>query len=322
MRLMPLLLPALLLPLAGGPVRATELAFPFPVVAVESMPPAPGRYDLPVGPWDGATVPTRALEGMVDRRAYRLDAAGRTLTEVLSPLRDQLVAAGFEVLLDCEARGCGGFDFRFRTDVLPEPGMHVDLAEFRFLSAVRGTEALGLLASRSANAAFVQVIAVGTAALPPPGEMTPAPAAPPGPDGEGTDLAVPALPAPDPEGLRARLEAGLPVALDDLVFGSGAAALEAGDYASLAALAEWLRADPARRILLVGHTDASGGLDANIALSRKRAEAVRQVLMMRHDVPPSQVSAEGAGPLAPRATNATEEGRQKNRRVEAVPAPT
>ncbi len=316
------LLPALILSLmaAGAPARALELVFPYPVLAVEALPPETGRHDLPVGPWDGETVPVRALEGVVDRRAYRLDAGGRTLTEVAAPLRDQLVAAGFEVLLDCEARACGGFDFRFRTEVLPEPGMHVDLAEFRFVAAARAGEAMGLLVSRSAGAAFVQVIRVAGTALPPPVEGAPPEASPP--EAPASVAPPPAPSAADPAGLVARLDAGLPVALDDLVFASGAAALEAGDYASLAALAGWLRADPARRILLVGHTDASGGLEANIALAKRRAEAVRQVLMMRHDVPPAQVSAEGAGPLAPRATNATEEGRRKNRRVEAVPAPT
>jgi OOP family OmpA-OmpF porin len=53
-------------------------------------------------------------------------------------------------------------------------------------------------------------------------------------------------------------------------------------------------------------------------LSKLRAEAVRQVLLARFDVAGAQVVAEGAGPLAPRASNATEDGRRKNRRVEAV----
>lgn len=340
MRQMLLILPVILLPLAGGLARATELSFPFPVTAIEAVPPVAGRYDLPVGPWDGTAVAVRALEGMVDRRAYRLDAAGRSMTEVLAPLRDQLVAAGFEVLLDCETRGCGGFDFRFRTEVLPEPGMHVDLGEFRFLSVARPGEALGVLVSRSASSAYVQVIRVGETALPGPvppetaadgvtggapdaaPAPVPAPVPAPAPDLTPDAAAPPLTGAGDPSGLTARLDAGLPVALDDLVFASGAAALEAGDYPSLAALAGWLRADPARKLMLVGHTDASGGMEANIALSKRRAEAVRQALMMRHDVPPAQVTAEGAGPLAPRAPNATEEGRRKNRRVEAVPAPT
>jgi outer membrane protein OmpA-like peptidoglycan-associated protein len=69
---------------------------------------------------------------------------------------------------------------------------------------------------------------------------------------------------------------------------------------------------------LVGHTDASGSLAANIAVSERRAEAVAQVLIDRYGVDRDRVTAEGVGFLAPRATNQTEEGRQKNRRVEVV----
>lgn len=69
----------------------------------------------------------------------------------------------------------------------------------------------------------------------------------------------------------------------------------------------------------VGDTDNSGGLEANIALSKKRAQAVpRQALLQAQGVQDAQVTSEGVGPLAPRATNLTEEGRRKNRRVEAV----
>ena len=71
-------------------------------------------------------------------------------------------------------------------------------------------------------------------------------------------------------------------------------------------------------MVLVGHTDAQGSLEANINLSRIRARAVRQFLISELDVSPGQVSAEGIGFLAPRSTNSTEDGRQSNRRVEVV----
>jgi OOP family OmpA-OmpF porin len=61
-----------------------------------------------------------------------------------------------------------------------------------------------------------------------------------------------------------------------------------------------------------------GTLENNIALSRARAEAVRQHLVEALGVDPAQVSATGIGYLAPRATNATAAGREANRRVEAV----
>jgi OOP family OmpA-OmpF porin len=119
-------------------------------------------------------------------------------------------------------------------------------------------------------------------------------------------------------GLAARLMSEGHVALDDLAFETGAAALAAGDPASLADLAAFLAANPGARVTLVGHTDAEGSLEANIALSRRRAEAVAAVLVGQFGVARGQVAAAGAGWLAPRASNATPEGRARNRRVEAV----
>jgi OOP family OmpA-OmpF porin len=315
-----------LTPVAG---RATvaDLVFPFPVVAVEAEPVGTASYGLPTGPFVTGTLPVRTVEGAVDRRAYRLDAPGVSLLEVMGPLRDQLVADGYEVLLDCEAQVCGGFDFRFATDVLPEPAMHVDLGAFRFVSAARQDEVISLLVSRAGDEAFVQVIRVGpvAAAVPlPDGPAAPVTAPTPlpeGPDDAGETGDDPPALLPAPDDMTGRLDAGLPVALDDLVFASGAAALEDRDYASLDMLAGWLNADEGRAVMLVGHTDASGGLRANVALSERRAEAVRQMLIARYGAKPAQIVAEGAGPLAPRATNDTEEGRHRNRRVEAVPAP-
>jgi OOP family OmpA-OmpF porin len=71
-------------------------------------------------------------------------------------------------------------------------------------------------------------------------------------------------------------------------------------------------------VVLVGHTDASGGLAGNTALSRARAASVRDRLMAEYAVPAAQITAEGVGYLAPRATNKTEDGRARNRRVEAI----
>jgi OOP family OmpA-OmpF porin len=106
--------------------------------------------------------------------------------------------------------------------------------------------------------------------------------------------------------------------LEDLEFASGSASLSEVDYASLAAVAAWLKANPGTTIALVGHTDASGSLTANIALSERRAKAVAQVLIDRYGAERARVAAEGVGFLAPRATNQSEEGRQKNRRVEVI----
>ncbi len=301
-----------------GPViacHAFTLELPAAVIAEEARSEAPGSYALPIAPFDGQTLPVRSVEGAIDQRAYQLDAPGATTLAILAPLRDQVVAAGYEVILDCDARGCGGFDFRYATDVLPEPDMHVDLGDFRFLSAERGGEVVSILVSRSAQSAFVQITRVTASSLSAPAPDTSATAVIDLDDGRSRTVETVAV--ADSETGRALDAVGTAV-LADLVFASGAATLTEGDYASLAAVAAWLMANPDGTIALVGHTDASGSLAANIALSERRAEAVAQVLIDRYGADGGRIAAEGVGFLAPRATNQTDEGRQENRRVEVV----
>ncbi len=96
----------------------------------------------------------------------------------------------------------------------------------------------------------------------------------------------------------------------------------AGDFASLTGLAAYLAANPDARVTIVGHTDATGALDGNVVLSRRRAQSVVDRLVQDYGVAAGRLSAEGAGYLAPRASNLTEAGRAENRRVEAILTPT
>ena len=292
------------------PAAALTLDLPARVLAEETRSELPGSYALPIAAFDGSSVPSQQIEGALDQRAFRLDAAGVTTLALFAPLREQVLAAGYEIVFECDARACGGFDFRFQTDVMPEPDMHVDLKDFRFLSARSGDEAVSILVSRSAGAGYVQITRVTDAPMTATPVETPVTL-----EDEGTPRAVGAAPASD---IAASLDAVGSAVLDDLVFASGAATLADGDYPSLAAVAAWLQAHPDGTIALVGHTDASGSLTANIALSERRAEGVAQVLEDRYGADPGRIVAEGVGFLAPRTTNQTEEGRQKNRRVEAV----
>ena len=292
------------------PAAALTLDLPARVLAEETRSELPGSYALPIAAFDGSSVPSQQIEGALDQRAFRLDAAGVTTLALFAPLREQVLAAGYEIVFECDARACGGFDFRFQTDVMPEPDMHVDLKDFRFLSARSGDEAVSILVSRSAGAGYVQITRVTDAPMTATPVETPVTL-----EDEGTPRAVGAAPASD---IAASLDAVGSAVLDDLVFASGAATLADGDYPSLAAVAAWLQAHPDGTIALVGHTDASGSLAANTALSERRAEAVAEVLVDRFAVDPARVAAKGVGFLAPRATNQTEEGRQKNRRVEVI----
>jgi OOP family OmpA-OmpF porin len=69
------------------------------------------------------------------------------------------------------------------------------------------------------------------------------------------------------------------------------------------------------RIDVQGHTDSTGGIAKNLALSQARAEAVVGALI-RRGVAANRMVAHGFGPNQPIATNATRQGREKNRRVE------
>jgi OOP family OmpA-OmpF porin len=297
---------------AGQHALALTLDLPASVIGEERRSEVPGSYALPLGAFDGSTVPARSVEGALDQRAFQLDAPGQTTLAVMAPLREQVQAAGYTILLDCDARACGGFDFRFGTEVMPEPDMHVDMGDYRFLSAERGEEALSILVSRSASSAFVQITRVTAA----PDAAVIAPSE----DVAAVDLDEVEIPRGIEmgPGIATDLDARGSAVLDDLVFASGAATLTTGDYPSLAAVAAWLQANPDATIALVGHTDASGSLAANIALSERRAEAVAQALVDLHGADPVRIAAEGVGFLAPRDTNQTEEGRQKNRRVEVI----
>ena len=70
------------------------------------------------------------------------------------------------------------------------------------------------------------------------------------------------------------------------------------------------------RIRIEGNTDNTGGHDSNVALSQKRAEAVRNYLVQEHGMPRNRFIVIGNGPDNPVASNSSESGRAKNRRTD------
>jgi len=76
------------------------------------------------------------------------------------------------------------------------------------------------------------------------------------------------------------------------------------------------------KITVRGHTDSVGKPNLNQTLSEKRAEKVKEFLVVYEDIPPGRIVAEGVGSSQPAATNSTEAGRALNRRVEIAVATT
>ena len=118
--------------------------------------------------------------------------------------------------------------------------------------------------------------------------------------------------------LKARqTDRGLELTLSDVLFEFDKANLTPGALLSLAPLVTFLRENPDQTISIEGHTDSLGSDAYNQQLSQHRAEAVRDFLV-QSGISVDRITARGMGKSYPVASNATEAGRQQNRRVEMV----
>ena len=98
-------------------------------------------------------------------------------------------------------------------------------------------------------------------------------------------------------------------------FEPGSAVLRPAGLLILDEMAAALARLPGRRFEVIGHTDAQGSHASNVSLSLARAQAVKGYLVSK-GLPADSLSTSGLGPDQPVASNATEEGRARNRRIE------
>jgi OOP family OmpA-OmpF porin len=103
-----------------------------------------------------------------------------------------------------------------------------------------------------------------------------------------------------------------------IYFDTGKADVKPESDATLAEIAKLLQQTPGLKLYVVGHTDNVGTLASNLDLSKRRGDAVVKVLSTRYSIAATGLSSQGDGPTAPVASNDSEEGRAKNRRVELV----
>lgn len=305
---------ALALILLAGALRAEEQEFTPDFGALEgatlthSLARSFDAYNLPIGQFSRDNKPVLPLEGAVRELAYRLDDETSTL-EAIRNYEARLTELGYEILFECAENACGGFDFRFGVFLVEPPAMRFDLADFRYLAATNPEENrhAAIIASRQGGKLFVQVVAVEAEAAPI--SMTEVDNAPrPGVKPQGARLFA----------LARRLTENGHAPLDGVAFEPGSARLTVESGKALEQAAQLLRGRPDLKFLVVGHTDNAGPMDANLKLSRARAEAVADALAALEGVERAQLEAHGVGYLAPRANNADPEGRARNRRVELV----
>jgi outer membrane protein OmpA-like peptidoglycan-associated protein len=106
-------------------------------------------------------------------------------------------------------------------------------------------------------------------------------------------------------------------AFENLEFATGKDIIKQSSYASLNELAALMKQNPEWKLKISGHTDNQGKAENNMLLSKKRALAVKKYLMSK-GLNEKRFKAEWFGQTQPIADNNTEEGRQKNRRVEML----
>lgn len=110
---------------------------------------------------------------------------------------------------------------------------------------------------------------------------------------------------------------GMVLTLGSDMFATDEATLKSGSTQSIDRLAEFMRNNPKRNVRVEGYTDSTGGQDYNLALSARRADAVRTALIS-DGIAPQRAVTQAFGFGFPVASNDTSAGRQQNRRVEIV----
>jgi len=103
-----------------------------------------------------------------------------------------------------------------------------------------------------------------------------------------------------------------------ILFDVNAATIKASSYGTLKDIATVLKENAAVKVKIVGHTDSDGDNAANLGLSKKRAEAVKDMLSKEFGIDESRMETEGKGETQPAAQNTTTEGKAQNRRVEFI----
>jgi OmpA-OmpF porin, OOP family len=257
------------------------------------------------------TLPTK---GKVTRIVYA-SPEGKTAAEVFANFRSSLQASGFKLVYSCTAgsnspTACGGYDFAhtYADSILEQDGAHrndmIDLLfsaddDVRYLLGELQRDNskvdVGLMVARNGGhptGVLLQIIEQGQM---PTNQVT-----------------------VDSAAISKGLQNEGKIALYGLQFASDSADLQANSDDTLKQMSDVLHQQPALKVYIVGHTDDSGTLEHNLVLSQHRAESVVKALTSRFGIAAARLAAKGLASYAPVASNHSEPGKAKNRRVEMV----
>jgi Outer membrane protein and related peptidoglycan-associated (lipo)proteins len=117
---------------------------------------------------------------------------------------------------------------------------------------------------------------------------------------------------------RSKLLSGGKLETSGILFATNSAEIKSDSEGTIKEVATVLRENQEMKIRIIGHTDAVGNANANLTLSKKRADAVRDILINDYQVKITQIETDGKGNTAPVADESSEQNKAKNRRVEFI----
>ena len=242
---------------------------------------------------------------MMLQQVWKIKNFSRTTDEIQKEIKNSLALNEYKIIFECDFKSCGGFKFRFNSNILNMPEMFVNLGNYKFLTAkainYEKSKFISYIISVGKNTGYIQINQFG-------------------------DEIEKNIKKEQSKTFLKSLSANFndnrgSIILEGLKFKPGSADILESDLRILADLANFLILNKKEKIILVGHTDASGPIKGNIKLSKDRAESVQKLFVKKFNVSPNQITINGVGFLSPIASNNTEAGREQNRRVEVIIVP-
>lgn len=286
-----------------------------------------GRYEGSVATFyqakdhDEVKLPSKAAgRGEKDKAAWQVDLAGRltsiryegpagrSILEVIRNYESALKAKGFEITLFCrEAKECspGRSPSEFWDAARGRVGMPTTWDTTVYLLAEKGAAGgkvtVGILG--------VETKATNTKPMTPHVAVTVV---------ESKPMETAKIAVVEAKEMQRAIDRDGRIAIYGIYFDFDKADVKPESAPQIEQLAALLKQNPRLEVLIVGHTDGQGAFDYNLSLSQRRAQAVVDALASGHAIERKRLTPAGAGMVAPVATNRTDEGRAKNRRVEIV----
>jgi outer membrane protein OmpA-like peptidoglycan-associated protein len=309
--------------------RKSFAEFTLPISRLEEVP------DKKVGNNNRAHEPRskKALEGVYTRLVYVIPA-DRSPLEVLRNYQDEIRAKGGKILFECKGAECGGdasrssgggggdsslamylypaeritephgsngwcamqekiTDQRYASAEIPSAGAHVSVLTYAIVAPDRNDVCLGF---NGRTMAIVDIV-----------------------EAKAREQKMVTVNASD---MANAIGATGKVALYGIYFDFNKTDIKPESDPTLEEIGKLLKGSSAMKLLVVGHTDNVGTFAFNTDLSQRRAVAVVNALASRFGVARNRLTPFGVSFAAPVASNRTEEGRAKNRRVELVDSGT